>query len=292
MMRRFVVGVDGSPQSAAALEWAVARARLGGDQLELVHVYETPVVVDFYGYQAMIAASVADDLAAAGHDLVEAGRARVEQLAPDVPVTVRVDSGHPAPVLVEASRSADLVVVGRRGLGWAASALVGSVADRVTVQSACPVAVIGEDGAPESGPIVVGVDGSATGTQALRWAVAEASVRGTSVRAIAAYDVLHPAFTADPEMAEQLRKDVEAEARATVADVLDEQGETAAPIDLVLEPKRAAEAILGAADGAQLVVVGTHGKGVVRRMLLGSTSRVVLNEADRPVVLVPTPRDA
>ncbi|TCJ00210.1 universal stress protein [Aeromicrobium sp. IC_218] len=290
-MSRFVVGVDGSPQSGAALEWAVERARRGGEHLELVHVYETPVVADFFGYQAVLAASVVDDLAAAGHDLVEAGRARVEQLAPDVPVTVRVDSGHPATVLVEASRSADLVVVGRRGLGWAASVLVGSVAHRVTVQSSCPVAVVGEDGAPDSGPIVVGVDGSATGTQALRWAVGEATVRGTSVRAVAAYDVLHPAFAADPELAEQLRKDVESEARATIASVLDEQGEPAVPIDLVLESQRAAEAILGAADDAQLVVVGTHGKGAVRRMLLGSTSRFVLDEADRPVVIVPTPRD-
>jgi nucleotide-binding universal stress UspA family protein len=274
MMSRFVVGVDGSPQSGAALEWAVERARRGGEHVELVHVYETPVVADFFGY------------------LVEAGRNRVEQLAPDVPVTVRVDRGHPATVLVEASRSADLVVVGPRGLGWAASTLVGSVAHRVTVQSSCPVAVIGEDGAPDLGPIVVGVDGSATGTQALRWAVSEAKLRRTSVRAVAAYDVLHPAFTADPELAEQLRKDVESEARATIASVLDEQGEPAVPIDLELAPRRAAEAILGAADDAQLVVVGTHGKGVVRRMLLGSTSRLVLNEADRPVVVVPTPREA
>jgi hypothetical protein len=52
---RIVVGIDGSPQSGNALEWAVARARLGGEQLELVNAYNLPLNLDFYGYQGLAA---------------------------------------------------------------------------------------------------------------------------------------------------------------------------------------------------------------------------------------------
>jgi nucleotide-binding universal stress UspA family protein len=60
-------------------------------------------------------------------------------------------------------------------------------------------------------------------------------------------------------------------------------------VDHVAVDGRAAEAILSHADDAQLIVVGTHGKGMVRRMLLGSVSRQVLGDADRPVAVVDLP---
>jgi nucleotide-binding universal stress UspA family protein len=195
-------------------------------------------------------------------------------------------------VLTDASEGADILVVGRRGLGGAASALLGSVTNRLTIQARCPVVVIGDGELPSSGPVVVGVDGSEFGPNALRYAMTEAAVRQTSVRAVAAYTVLQEAFRIDPEMMARMRAEIEAEAVDTITRALaDVQGAGSASVrvDQVAVEGRPAESILAHSEDAQLIVVGTHGKGLVRRVLLGSTSRQVLNDAERPVAIVDLP---
>jgi nucleotide-binding universal stress UspA family protein len=293
MTGRIVVGIDGSPPSGNALEWAVARARLGGEQLELVNAYSLTPAVDFYGYHGLAAS--ADWFIEFSEHVLDAAAARVRELAPDLTCTLTSTLGHPAHVLAAASEAADGVVVGRRGLGGAASVLLGSVSNRLTIEAKCPLVVVGgEDELPTTGPLVVGVDGSQFGTNALRYAIAEAAVRKTSVRAVAAYDVPQPgAFPlADPELLARMRAGVEAEAAASITRALDEVQGTqpaAVSVDHVAVEGRAADAILRHAGDAQLLVVGTHGKGLVRRVLLGSVSRQVLNDADRPVAVVDLP---
>jgi nucleotide-binding universal stress UspA family protein len=292
MTGRIVVGVDGSQQSGNALEWAVARARLGAEQLELVNAYSLAPELDFYGYHGLAASQPVEWFIDFSEQVLDAAAARVHELAPDLICTQTSKVGHPAHMLAVASEDADAVVVGRRGLGSAASALLGSVSNRLTTQAKCPLVVVGERELPTTGPIVVGVDESEFGTNALRYAIAEAAVRKTSVRAVAAYDILHRAFRADPELVAQMRADVEAEAADVITRALDEtQGTSPASVsvDHVAVEDRAAEAILGLADDAQLIVVGTHGKGLVRRVFLGSVSRQVLNDADRPVAVVDLP---
>jgi nucleotide-binding universal stress UspA family protein len=112
------------------------------------------------------------------------------------------------------------------------------------------------------------------------------------VRAVVAYEAPGPAFKGDPELAARMRAEAEADAAETITHALeDAQGPDTASVDVdrVAVEGRAAEAILGRAEDAQLIVVGTHGKGLVRRVLLGSVSRQVLNDADRPVAVVDLP---
>lgn len=292
MTGRIVVGIDGSQQSAAALEWAVARARLGGEELELVHAYTLTADLDFFGYHGQAASPPVEWLMQFSEEVLRAGAGRVRELAPEVTCTVTSKLGHPAHVLASASDGAVALVVGRRGLGGAASAVLGSVSNRLSVHSKCPLVVVGDGEPPTTGPIVVGVDDSPFGANALRYAIAEAGVRQTSVRAVAAYTVMHQAFQADPELVARLRASVEAEAEDGITRALDEAGGSAAAsvdVDHVVVEGRAADAILAHADDAQLIVVGTHGKGLVRRILLGSVSRQVLNDADRPVAVVDLP---
>jgi nucleotide-binding universal stress UspA family protein len=292
MTGRIVVGIDGSPQSGRALEWAVSRAQIGGEQLELVHAYSLTPDLDFFGYHGMASSQHAEWFLQFSEEVLDAAAARVAELAPAVTCTVRSTLGHAAPTLVAASEDGVAVVVGRRGLGSATSALMGSVSNRLTVQAKCPVVVVGEGELPTTGPIVVGLDDSPFGTNALRYAIAEAAVRRTGVRAVAAYDVMHQAFPADPELVARLRAGVEAEAEETIAQALrDAQGSGGASVEVerVAVEGAAAAAILSHAGDAQLVVVGTHGKGLVRRLLLGSVSRQVLHDADRPVAVVDLP---
>ena len=291
MTGRIIVGIDGSPQSGNALEWAVARARLGGEQLELVNAYSVFPDLDFYGFHGVAARPPVDWFTEFSEQLLDAAAARVHELAPNLPCSVTSTMGHPAQVLAAASEDADGLVVGRRGLGGAASALLGSVSNQLTIQAKCPLVVAGDGEHPRTGPIVVGVDDSEFGTNALRYAIAEAAVHETSVRAVAAYDVPHPALESNPELVARMRADVEVEAAETVSQALDEaQGKKAeVSVEQVVVKGRAAQAILGNAGDARLIVVGAHGKGLVRRILLGSVSRKVLTEADRPVAVVNLP---
>jgi nucleotide-binding universal stress UspA family protein len=295
MAGRIVVGIDGSPLSGNALEWAVARARLGGEQLELVNAYSLTPELNFYGYHSMpVARQPVEWFTEFSEQVLDAAATRVRELAPDLTCTVTSKVGQAAAVLAAASEGADAVVVGRRGLGSVASVLLGSVSNRLTVQAKCPLIVVGEGEPPTTGPIVVGVDGSEFGTNALRYAVAEAAVRKTSVRSIAAYDVTLQATTlADPVLVARMRTDIGAVVTNTLSRALDEVQEAMDAASVSVEPvvveAPAAEAILGHAEDAQLIVVGTHGKGLVRRILLGSVSRQVLNDADRPVAVIDLP---
>lgn len=293
MTGRIVVGIDGSPPSGNALEWAVARALLGGGQLELVNTYSLTSDFNFYGYHSLPASQPVEWFIEFSRQVLDAAAERVGELAPGLTCTMTSEMGHPAAVLAAASEAADALVVGRRGLGSAGSALLGSVSNRLTIEAKCPLVVVGEGELPATGPIVVGVDGSRFGMNALRYAIAEATVRKTSVRAIAAYDVLLPVLrVADTELVARMRADVEAEAADTITRALDAaQGTDPASVsvDPVVVEGRAADAILGRAEDAQLIVVGSHGKGLVRRILLGSVSRQVLNDASRPVAVIDLP---
>jgi nucleotide-binding universal stress UspA family protein len=217
-----VVGIDGSPQSGKALEWAVSRAALGGQQLELINAYTATPVFDFYGYHAMAATQPTDWFAEHATFVLEAAAERVRELAPDMTCTLKSVLGHAALHLAEASEGAVAVVVGHRGLGAAASAVLGSVSNKLAIQARCPVVVVGEEELPTSGPVVVGVDGSDFGVNALRYALAEAALRRTSVRAVSAYEAMHPAFAMDQEMVDRIRAATEADIDDTVRRVLED----------------------------------------------------------------------
>jgi len=291
MTGRIVVGIDGSEPSGNALEWAVARARLGGEQLELVNTYSVTSGIDFYGYQSAAVTQPVEWFMEFSRQVLDAAAARVREVAPDLTCTTTSQVGHAASVLAEVSEGADALVVGRRGLGGAASALLGSVSNQLTTRARCPLVGVGGDELPTSGPIVVGVDGSEFGKNALRYALGEAAVRDTSVRAVTAFEVPYQLVRVvpDPELLSRLRANVEGEAADALTRAVYEvqqTGHASVSVDQVVVEGHAADAILERAHDAQLIVVGTHGKGLVRRILLGSVSRQVLSDADRPVAVV------
>jgi nucleotide-binding universal stress UspA family protein len=144
---RIVVGVDGSPGSRAALRWAVGQAALGGGIVDAVMAWQipaelqsfawTPVYAEEPGEVAAFAADVEQALEAVVSDEVEP--------ADSQRVTSRVVNGHPAEVLLEASVGAVLLVVGHRGHGVFADALLGSVGQYCVQHAPCPVLVMRGD---------------------------------------------------------------------------------------------------------------------------------------------------
>lgn len=136
---RIVVGVDGSPSSREALRWALRQAALTGAVVDAVTAWRDPS--SYGGYAWLVEDTAYRDLAAKA--LSESVSATV---APDSGVSVRqlVVQGHPARVLLDAARGADLLVVGSRGHGGITGGLLGSVGQHCIQHASCPVVVVRE----------------------------------------------------------------------------------------------------------------------------------------------------
>ncbi len=137
-----VVGVDGSEGSRRALRWAAAEATVRGDALELVHVWDPPqsyAPVDMEVY-----AADPEPIRDASQQLLDDLVAAAQELAPGVEVRGSLVPGPPAQALLESARTADLLVVGSRGLGGFKSLLLGSVSQQVTHHAPCPVVIVPE----------------------------------------------------------------------------------------------------------------------------------------------------
>ncbi|MBR7827142.1 universal stress protein [Actinospica sp. MGRD01-02] len=131
-----VVGVDGAASSREALRWAARQARLTKAELHAIRAWDFPVT---YGWTP----DYSDvDLAAQAHQDLAMTITQVLGDLPDVPIVVRVEQGPATAVLVEASRGADLLVVGSRGHGAFDGMLLGSVSQHCAQHAVCPVVIV------------------------------------------------------------------------------------------------------------------------------------------------------
>jgi nucleotide-binding universal stress UspA family protein len=187
--------------------------------------------------------------------------------------------------LLDTAKGADLLVVGSRGRGGFSGLLLGSVSNQCVHHAPCPVAVVRETlDSSQRARIVVGVDGSDSGHEALTWAIAEAAARQHSLVAVAAWSWLDQPAEFDPDFGEE---DVKAMTDAAVARALKE---VTAGLDVDIEVRpvndHAARALIEASSEANLLVVGSRGLGGFKGMLLGSVSNNAVHHADCAVVVV------
>lgn len=139
---RIVVGVDGSTQAQAALQWALQEAELRGVPVQVVMAWRTVPVYNAPNIQALSSPIITDQ------ELAASAQAEVERIARDagqdgkVTVTGEAPEGHPARVLIDAAADAGALVVGSRGHGGFVGALLGSVSQHVVAHAMCPVVVV------------------------------------------------------------------------------------------------------------------------------------------------------
>jgi nucleotide-binding universal stress UspA family protein len=280
--RRVVVGVDGSEQGWSALAWAADEASFRGALLDVLHACDAP------SEDPRTASNATTSVADLAQGIVDAARSRVTDRHPSL--EVRVDtSGDRAPyALIEASCSADLLVVGARGLGGLRSLVLGSVSQRCIRYAHCPVvvvrsAVVEASATPAERTIVVGTDGSLGSTRALRWALREGRSRGTSVRAVFAWQyppvhsmVMGP-VNGNPVGAREIIDATRALAAGCEPDV---------PIVAVDSVGATVPVLLDASGGADLLVVGSGGHGTLHDVLVGSVAHECIMGAPCPVVVV------
>lgn len=281
-----VVGVDGSPDSEGALQWAVAEATRRRLPLHLLHATN----IDYLVAAAMLNPADAPDVP---DDVVEAAQERALRLGPGLTVTAEASTGAAAHDLVEHSEGAEAVVVGAHGRGVVRESL-GSVSLQVAMHAKCPVVVVrGQQTGQPSGPVVVGIDGSALSREALGYAFEQASLRGTRLVVILAWwiEFIDGVVVTSPGSPEWRR--LEDQLRLTVAETMAgwEEKYPDVVVDERIEHARPADALSAASDGATLVVVGARGRGGFRGLVLGSVSHAVLHRSSSPVAVV-RPRPA
>ena len=142
--------------------------------------------------------------------------------------------------------------------------------------------------------IVVGIDGSPPSEEALRWALAEARLRGAELEVVHAWEfpavgvapyggVSMPVITRD-----ELEKAAEALVRRTVRDVIGAEAGPPVSVSTVVRAGKAADVILAESKGAAMVVVGARGRGGFAALVLGSVSSQVVHHAPVPVVVIPS----
>ena len=138
--KTIVVGVDGSPGSRTALNWAAAEAADHGADLVVVNVWEHTLLPPA-GSVSVSEHYVPDPSQRTAEDLVQVIK---EELGDEPPVLVQpvVKQGRPAKVLIEESANADLLVVGPRGHGGFVGLVLGSVSQHVAAYAKCPVTVV------------------------------------------------------------------------------------------------------------------------------------------------------
>jgi nucleotide-binding universal stress UspA family protein len=266
-----VVGVDGSTPAHTAVEWAAADARRRRLPLRLVHVCEQKRGAEGLKYCAGTLESAADRARAAGA----------------LEVQTELLEGNVVEALLGQAVTGDCVVLGSRGVGGFAGLALGSVSLAVAGHAEGPVVVVRAGAAaPEHGRIVVGDDGSATAGEAMRYAVAQARARDAGILAVYAWS--QPILaTYGPQFADLFTDSFE-EDRAAAQERLASWAREYPDVRFDGSQVHAhpVAALADASASAELVVVGSRGRGGFTSAVLGSVSHGLLHHAVCPVAVV------
>jgi nucleotide-binding universal stress UspA family protein len=192
----------------------------------------------------------------------------------------------PAEALVKMSDEAEMIVVGSSGKGALARGVLGSVSSSVVRHANCPVAVIRDEDPlmpdPQHAPVLVGIDGSPASELATEIAFDEASRRGVDLIALHAWSdvpILElPGLDSSAAVSEEERSLAESLAgwQERYPDVTVQR--------LVVCDQPAAQ-LIEKSESAQLVVVGSHGRGGLSRMIVGSVSNTLVHSVRIPVMV-------
>lgn len=281
---RVVVGVDGSPNSKAAVAQASHFASSRGMTLYVLHAFAPDLPMLGFG-----ALSDRDLVTAHGRGLIDDATARAHALHPDLTVTGGLLDGFASEALVAASRTAALVVVGATGHGIISQATVGPTAMQVVTHARCPVLVVGHEtsGAPApGGRVVAGVDGSKESLHAVQAAFREAAIIEGSLEVVHAWQARSagdPTLTHSSSWEDYAEK-CQTKVDAALADERRQHPDVKVSYDVVSEEP--AKALTARSEGASLLVVGSRGSGGFPGLHVGSVALQLMGRSASPILFI------
>jgi nucleotide-binding universal stress UspA family protein len=286
--RRIIVGIDGSDHAVRAAVWAASLAQRRGGILHLVHAFRTPEALPLLG------AARRDEYTRIrteqGEAFLDAAGREVLARYPRTWVTGEVVEGDPARMLGALSYSAECVVAGSRGRGGFAGLLLGSVSLRLAAHSYCPAVFVPDvpDVAPAAGAmgeLVLAVEPDEPDT-VLEFAFQAAEDLGVNMRMVHAWEPIplrDGYYLIEPAL-------LEAEAQTVLRDALKRAPEERFPaVEVTATPVRGnpPQALIAAAHGAPLLVIGAHRARTPMSIGVGSVVHALLSHAPCPVAVVP-----
>ncbi|MFI9803218.1 universal stress protein [Streptomyces sp. NPDC052301] len=298
MPRTVTVGLDGSPESRAAAEWAAREARLRGLPLRLLHVWE-PAPAPVARAPLLGAETLRQWLENVTREAAEGLRLS----HPGVEVVTEQVAGDPAGVLAAAADDAELLVLGSRGFGGIGGFMVGSVSLSVIAHATHPVVLVraweqaadehaagpvgGPSATPPFRPVVVGLDVDDPEETLLEFAFDAAARRHAALRVVHGWS-LPPASAYALSAGLDERESLERRAAAGLADALRPWRGKFTDVD-VLEASRhgsAAVVLVAASQDASLVVVGRRVRGRSAGTHIGHVTHAVLHHVTAPIAVV------
>lgn len=284
MVEQLVVGIDGSPASAAAAEWAGREASVRGAGVRVINVWRAPT------------SNVQFSPGPEGLRLWEEGQTfeaarRVERDHPEVAVTAEQVVGSPVQELIDASEDAGMVVLGSRGAGALAGFAYGSVGLQVVARCDRPVALVRqpvEEPGGDGAEVVVGIDLGRPCDALMTFAFEEAAARGAVLRVLHLWDLHRKYGYAVPAFSPQLKHELHVEKTEAFSALVEpyraEFGGVRVVEDLAEGP--VVDGLVGAADAAGLLVVGRRRRRVPFGVRIGATTHAVVHHAPCPVAVV------
>ncbi|GAA1403400.1 universal stress protein [Kitasatospora putterlickiae] len=299
MPRSVVVGVDGSPESLAALDWAAEEAARRGTPLKVVLAWP-PVVTPL-----SVLGTV--DLARRQADVtLREAELRVKERWPELVVQAVQVPNDPVRALVDEvsgaqepdGAPAELLVLGSRGFGAVAGFLVGSVSQRVLTRTDCPVVLVrrgeeqGEEGEDAAREVVAGVDPFEGADAVLAHAFEVAERRGLPVRAVYSWTLPATYQYAGIAASVDVTGEMLVYAKGELARVVKPWREKHPGVEVVEEAvnARPAKVLADRAVGAELVVIGRRIRRSPLGAHLGAVAHAVLHHVPCPVAVVPYER--
>jgi nucleotide-binding universal stress UspA family protein len=298
---------DFSEFSRRGLAQAIELAQWFGSTVEVLHAHALPM-------PAMASAPIAPAPAAMPAPVVTPATEGQEQALREqlrhlvepaekagAAVVTALEWGDPVTTILERAGQdgVDLVVMGTHGRSGFERLFLGSVAEKVLRKAPCPVLTVRAEGDAPARPrrVLCPIDFSDSSKSALHWALVVAAKASAPLQVLHVVEILAvPPPLAGFGAAEQQIELGQKRAEELLADVLTEAEETL-PVEgrptlerTVIHGKPAREIVrVAEEDGADLVVMGVHGHGVIDRMLFGSTTHHVVREAPCPVLSVRQP---
>ena len=275
-----IVGVDGSPASDRAVEWASAEALSRAVPLRIVHTWAWQLLEP---WTARIDRMAVADLKRTGRTTLQHCLGLARRCAGGAELTASTDliAGYAPDVFADLGREAGLLVLGSHHLNAVGRAVLGSVSSSMVARSACPVVVVGAAPGPagENPSVVVGLAGAEDDERVLGFAFEFAARRGRPLHAVLCW---HPPFAdlsqPPPDVARLLLAESVAGWRERYPDV---------PAHFAVVRDHPVDALVGAAASQELLVVGRRARRMRFGSLLGSVSLGVLHHATCPVAVVP-----